>query len=299
MIRYCRVIPLAITVLFGAVTLLYSGSYSYPGNIQPGTWLRDIRIPYQSETNSYQATAQIYFPRDYRKGKNLRTLVVLHGYNQSMRVWEQHTDIERYADRYGFVLVCPNMGKTLYETRFYPETSVKWDGIPGGIFVGKVLIDFMRNTFDLCNSRDKTGIMGLSTGARGALMLAAQYPDSFGAAAGLSGDYDPTIMTNDRLLTSVYGEYSKNTQRWERDASVIYSAKKLNDTPVFLAHGGKDFVVYKEQTIILAIKLKQLQNQKGGYDIVYRLKAYKMHDWSFWGSMVPEIAEFFNEKLAR
>jgi putative tributyrin esterase len=299
MTLYRRAIPLAIAALFGAVTLVYSGSFRYQGSLQPGTWLRDIRIPYQSDNNNFQATAQIYFPRDYKKGNNNRTLVVLPGYNQSMRVWEQHSGIERYADKYGFVLVCPEMGKTLYETSFYPETSVKWGGIPGGKFVALTLIDYMRNTFDLCNSREKTGIMGLSTGARGAIMLAALYSDRFGATAGLSGDYDPTIMTSDRLLTSIYGDFSKNTERWEREASVLYFADKLKNTSVFLAHGGKDFVVYKEQTIILAIKLKQLHNQEGGYDVVYRLKAYKMHDWSFWGSMVPEITQFFDEKLAR
>ncbi len=284
--------------LFCSAVPAHSENFSRSGQIKAGSWLRDVKVPYKWEGNAFSADAQIYFPKGYGKGP-MRSLVVLHGYNQNMRVWELNTGIGGQADRYGFVLVCPNMGKTLYETSFYPETTVRWGGMPGGKFIAEALIDFMRDSFNLCESRSTTGIMGNSTGARGALILSARYPDRFGACAGLSGDYDPSIMTTDRLLTSIYGEYGKFTDRWEKEASVIHIADKLGNTPVFLTHGNKDSVVSREQSIILAIRLKQLQKKGGVFDLTFREKRYKMHDWSFWGSMVPEIMAFFDEKLPK
>jgi len=293
------IIAIALSLMCGMISFLYSGSFTYPGSVIPGSWSRDIKIPYEVDKIAYQATAQIYFPKGYEKGEDTRTLIVLHGYNQNLRVWELNSDIERYADLHGLVLVCPDMGKTLYETEYYPETTVKWAPMPGGKFVAETLIDYLRGTFNIANGRSTTGILGLSTGGRGAIMLAAKYPDKFAAAAGLSGDYDPTVIPNDRLLATVYGNYEKNQERWERVASVINAAEGLKNTPIFLSHGGKDFVVSKEQSIILAIRLKQLQKEQGGYSVTFKEKRYKMHDWSFWASMVPEMMRFFDEKLAK
>ena len=294
-----RMIP-----LFIFITLLSSASgktyeMTYAGPIKGGAWLRDQKIEYDFEGVKDSGVVQIYFPAKYKKGDNLRTLIALHGYAGYMRDWELNSGIQALADKYDFIVVCPNMGRTLYETSYYPETEVRWGRIPGGRFIGEILVSHMRKTFGIARDRESTGVFGLSTGARGALLVSGKYVDVFGAAAGLSGDYSHLSMTSDNLLISMYGRYDLFEQRWKNDDNIMELAVNLKNTPVFLSHGESDSIVPKEQSMVFAIKLKQLQKKHGGYEIEYKPGKNKGHDWKYWGSMLPDIMEFFDKKLKR
>ncbi len=272
--------------------------FSYAGEILPGKWIRNLKVVYSEEKDGFRYV-QIFFPAEYKKGENTRVLIALHGYGANLREWEMNSYIEKLANELNFVIVCPDMGNTVYESRFYPETTVKWAGIPGGKFISENLINYLNNTFALAYDRDKTGIFGLSTGGRGAMLLSALHPDIFGAAAGLSGDYDPLSMPRDRLLTAVYGNSKQFEERWKTDDNIINLAEKLINTPLYISHGEKDSIVPKEQSWIFALKLKHLQKKMGGFDITYFEKKHSMHDWHYWGSMLPEVMNFFNKKLKK
>jgi len=274
-------------------------SFKYKGKIKPGKWLRYIKIPYTAGEKEFFVKMQIYFPKNYKKNVNFRTIILLPGYNFNIRDWEISTNIEKYANEYNIILVCPDMRKTLYETKFYPETTNKWTKIPGGIFVGEVLMKYLQQNFSIAYQRNKTGILGISTGARGAILMAEKYPSLFSVASGLSGDYDPLSMKRDKLLTSFYGPYKKFKDRWANDDNILKLSKKLKHTSVFLSHGGKDFVVPKQQSILLAMRLKSYQKRYGGFEIQYNEKKYSLHDWRYWRKILPEVMAFFNEKLSK
>jgi S-formylglutathione hydrolase FrmB len=277
---------------------IWGQNTDYKSQVKPGEWLRNVQLDYTFEEKQGSGLMQIYFPKDYDRSSKFRTLIVLHGYGHNMKDWEKNTSIKSYADKHKFVLVCPDMGKTLYETKYYPETVNKWGPMPGGLYIGDALVYFLRKEFGLAKSGKVTGIFGLSTGGRGAVLVAAKYPDRFGAAAGLSGDYDPLAMTRDRLLTSVYGDFKKFEERWKTDDNIIGLAVNLANIPVFISHGAKDSVVPKEQSLMLAIKLRQLKKStKGDYVVQYKELAYSMHDWTYWARMVPEMFEFFDKNL--
>ncbi len=289
-----------IFILFTMMLILPVQSYAgmrYKGEITPGAWLKGLTIKYKAGGEKYSSSLQIYFPADYKRGKSARTLIALHGYNGTMSDWERNTGIEALADKYKFVVVCPDMGKTLYELKFYPETKIKWNGIPGGIFIVKKLMKHIKKNFNLAASSSKTGIFGLSTGGRGALLLAAEYRSQFGAVAGLSGDYDPLLVKKDWLITSVYGEYDKFKKRWEKDASIIDRASKLKYMPVFLAHGDKDPVVPKWHSTGMAIRLKQVKGKYPRNSVTYIIKKHRAHNWKFWGIIIRDVMEFFDKEL--
>jgi len=283
----------------GSASMGIRHGFSYGGEIIPGRWLRNIRVPYKYEDKTGIVRVQIFFPSGYRRGANLRTLIVLHGYAQNLRDWEKNTPIETYANQHDFILVCPDMGRSMYESRFYPETTSAWNRVPGSLFIGKILLQYIRQTFNIAYERERTGIFGLSTGGRGALLVAALYNRDFGATAGLSGDYDPQSMTEDRLLTGVYGKYEENKERWKNDDNIMKLSPDLKGMPVFLSHGGKDSVVPRGQSVILAMKLKQLQRKYGGYEIIYSEKKHHSHNWRYWRSILPELMDFFNQALKK
>ena len=170
--------------------------------------------------------------------------------------------------------------------------------MPGGEFIMTKLIPALRNKFNMALGRENTAIMGVSTGGRGALLLSAKYVDSFGVAAGFSGDYDQTSMPKDRLVTSVYGKYKKFPVRWKTDDNVITIAKNLKNTPIYLAHGSSDYVVPKGQSLILALKLKMLKKSTGGgFRVVYKEKKHFSHDWKTWRSVLPDAMKFISDTL--
>ncbi len=290
------ILLLLILFIYPAVS---DAGMRYKGDITPGAWLKDLTITCSAGGETYSTGLQIYFPEGYKRGEKMRTLVALHGYNGSMGDWGRYSQIETLADRYNFAVVCPDMGKTLYELKFYPETNVKWGGIPGGVFIAKNLMGYIRKNFNLGTSSTQTGIFGLSTGARGALMVAAEFSSSFGAVAGLSGDYDPVLVKKDWLITSVYGEYEKFPKRWEKDASILNRASKLKQMPVFLAHGDHDPVIPKWHSIGMAIRLKQIKGENHRNRVIFILKKHRAHNWNFWGTIIRDMMEFFDTELKK
>ncbi len=295
--KLSRYYSIILIIVLSCVSAAKEKKFAY--DIKPGQWLRNVKVEYEEGSVKGRGLVQIYFPKNYAGPSRARTLIVLHGYRQQPSDWENGTPVTEYADRYGFVLACPAMTTTLYESRYFPETVNKWAPQPGGVFIGKTLIGFLRKNFGLANNRGVTGIFGISTGARGALLLAAQHKKLFGAAAGLSGDYDSESIKNDRLLTSVYGYYESNRERWEEEVNIIKLAENLKKTPVFLGHGTNDAVVPPPQTKMLADRLMQLGADKRGYDLVVDKEKSNGagHDWKYWGSLVPEVFAFFDSKL--
>lgn len=272
-------------------------SSKYSGEIVPGRWVRDVSVPIVYNGENSVAKIQVFFPKDYVQGKKFRTIIALHQYDNGSRDWETSSPVESLANKYRFVVVCPAMGKTLYENSFYPETTNRWNIIPGGKFIGEVLLPFLNDSFGLASGKSSTGIMGVTVGAHGAILLAETYPDRFGAAAGISGYYDPTIMQTSKMIESVYGSYRSNQLRWETEDNTLKNAEKLSGVAVFLYHGGKSDAFQEGQSRIMAIRLKQLQNKSAAYSITYSEQKSYSYGWTWWKMQVPAVMEFFDTQL--
>jgi len=297
--RLCILINVICLSCAASVTSVTGGSKVPP---TPGKWLRNVTIEYASSGVTGRGIAHLYFPSRYRAEDRARTLLVLHGYRQQPIDWERNTPIAEYADRYGIVLICPAMSTTLYESQYYPETTNRWAPIPGGTYVMDILLPYLRKYYRLADDRGRTGIFGISTGGRGALLLASLHPEAFAAAAGISGDYDPVSMRYDRLLISIYGYYDSHRARWENDDNILRLAPRLKKTALFLAHGGRDNVVPPSQTEALASLLSRLRTEEGeGYECVVEraVSGEAGHDWAYWARLVPAVMKFFDEKLRR
>ena len=269
----------------------------YSSRIQPGKWLRNIVVNTEFMGETSTANIQIYFPKDYVKGKKLRTIIALHESNKNERDWES-SGVESFANKYNMVIVCPNMKRSVYEDSFYPETTYKWNVIPGSKFLGETLIKFLNSNFSLALKRESTGIMGVEAGAHGALLTPCYYPNRFKAAAGISGYYDPTAMQNSKMIESVYGDYKNFQARWENDASPLKLAEKLKGVHVFLYHGLKYDSYQPEQSRIMAIKIKQLQKKSSDYSITYKENKNGSRGWAHWSNQVSDIMSFMNENLS-
>ncbi len=290
--------PLITLVLFLELACEMPGVRKFDG-VKPGEWNENLKVEYSADNEKKSVPLRIYFPRGVKTQK-CRTIIALHNYKGSPRDWGVNTEIARFADEYGFIVVCPGMGTTLYETKYYPETQAKWDSIPGGRWIADVLVPYLRKTYGAAKGRAVTGIAGVGMGARGALLIAATYPDMFGAAAGLSGYYDNSVLTENKLFVSLYGKYTDNKLRWEKEDNIITLNENLRETPVFLAHGLKDKEVPVEHSQLLGISLKHLQKSaEGKFRFEYVEKMGMAHDWRFWNSVTQGMMSFFNDQLGK
>ncbi len=294
----------AVLLLFIIMTLLSCETtrphdFEYRGQITPGRWLRHLSVKINEAGRTSSSEIQIYFPRNYKKGGNYRTVIALHQYNNNKRDWELNTSVESLADKYNIVIVCPDMKKSVYETKYYKETTYKWNIVPGGKFIGENLINYLNNTFGLAYKKSSTGIMGATVGAHGAVLVAATYNDKFGAVAGISGYYDPSPMTNSGMITAVYGPYSKNKERWNNEDNPLKLVRNLEGIPVYLYHGSKNDAFNENQSALLAIRLGQLSRQSDEYSITFNKSKNGYYGWTYWKRDVPAIMDFFDRNLKK
>jgi len=217
------------------------------------------------------------------------TVLVLNGWNFPRDDWQKKTRILKMGNEKGFRLLFPEMGKTLYESEYFPETTLKWSTTPGGKWAREFLIPAFQEN-GIFSKSEKNFVMGLSTGGRGAAILGLSRPEIFSAAASISGDFDQVAMPKDRLMTSTYGKYEENKERWETIDNIHRNASAWK-IPIYLGHGQKDKVVPFLQTKNFYLKLKELHpNLK----IVFNDPKDAEHDYKYWDSEVESIFQFFS-----
>ena len=155
--------------------------------------------------------------------------------------------------------------------------------------------------------------MGLSTGARGALLLALEHPEAFQGCAGLSGDYNPLLMKHDNLMINCLGKYDEVPWRWKGTNNIEMRVDVLR-VPMYLAHGGNDGVVPKNQTesLLLAIERSEACKARATVPSVGTVVDHNYldskiarseivvgagHDYIFWNQAGLKALDYFDELL--
>jgi S-formylglutathione hydrolase FrmB len=283
--------------LFMLISIIVSGFsadlvYSQSKGAVPGAWQK---TSIQSSDGS-SVTVALYFPKSYAAGMN-RTLILLHSYGKSSSEWEKTSGAAKLADEHGIILVCPDMGKTMYENEYFDETTIRWNALPGGKWIPQVLIPYLRKEKDLCTDRKLTGIAGLEIGARGALLAAARNPEMFCFAGGISGMYDSGSAMRFDGFNALYGKYKENKERWENADSIITLAPQLSQTVIFLSHGNKERNPSIDQSQLLLIRLAQLKKKQGGFQYRFFEKGYG-DGWVIWGPSLIECFKDFDDSTS-
>lgn len=245
----------------------------------------EIAIPSSLKSKTQDIAVTIYTP----PGKKTRgNILVLPGWKHSRHRWLNETNLKEQADEQHFRLICPEMNLTLYESEYFPETTLKWAETPGLKWIREFLLPELKSKGIFLPDQNNF-VLGLSTGARGAVLIALDNPGLFRAVGALSGDYDQTAMPKDRLMTAVYGSIEKFPERWKKD-NPVQMAKKWN-TPIYLAHGTNDKVVPADQTKLFYTLLRKLHV---ALEIQLNMPEAG-HDYAFWGSETKNVLDFFNK----
>ncbi|HNX20407.1 MAG TPA: alpha/beta hydrolase-fold protein [Acidobacteriota bacterium] len=233
----------------------------------------------------------VYLPAGYDKERPAPFVLLLHGWNHSPEVWRDRTRVADWADRVGAALVAPDMGTTVYEAAFYPETTRRWkNGAPGARWIEDVVLPEARKRFALARDPARVAVVGYSTGARGAVVLAARRTD-YGFVGALSGTYDLAALDpasgEARIHAVVFGARERFAARWRGEGGdPLALAAALQGVEVRLGHGADDNVVPPAQTRALADALALL-----GRPATVAIVPGAGHDWAFWNAQLAPLLD--------
>ena len=179
--------------------------------------------------------------------KDLRFLILLHGYSGIDTDWIRGSQVAEFAQRHRLAVFMPDGGNSFYlddEILGQLYETLLWKEIPR----------FVRDTFPVSTRREDTFIGGFSMGGYGAIHTALKHPDVFSACIGLSsalvtdrlGDMKPddkNPIARYSYYTHIFGDLSKVKGSDMDCKALAKEVVKLGDKKpaMFLACGSEDF----------------------------------------------------------
>jgi len=214
-------------------------------------------------------------------------ILLLHGWNLSPSGWCEQTSLCDSLRNAGFNIIIPDMGKSLYATRSYPETMGTMAEQPLRSWLTDTVLVILSDSFQVFTKETKNFVVGLSTGARGAFAIGLDKTDLFDGAVLLSGDYDQTRMSDDNIMTFFYGSYEEFPERWKGEDNLLKRAGEWK-LPVYIGHAKQDPVVPCEQSELLYKALIKADNVKPESNFPSDFG----HDYTYWESESANILNF-------
>ncbi|MEM6380179.1 MAG: alpha/beta hydrolase-fold protein, partial [Bacteroidota bacterium] len=141
-----------------------------------------------SKSMDKEFPASIVLPKAYQKDSSRRfpTVYLLHGYSGRHTSWvDQVPELTAWADLFELIIVLPDGDYNSW----YLDSPIK-EQHQFATFTGLELPNFIDQNFRTIAQREARAITGLSMGGHGAMYLATQYPDQFGAVGSMSGGLD-------------------------------------------------------------------------------------------------------------
>lgn len=255
----------------------------------PITKQKNMVVPRISDTTlvyqlgEFESSVRIKMPKSEFKG----TILVLQGWNFPNTSWSDSSNIEQLASNAGFALVMPDMGKSIYHKRIYDQTRKDWRKYPTRTWLVDTMIAGLEANYDLFSKESKNFVMGLSTGGRGALIIAQENPNIFKAGSSLSGDYDQSAFPNDNLYRGYFGS---DPEKWSDDENPVSFIKEWS-VPMYVGHGEADSVV----SFAHHNRLMELRESSGvsGEGWLFKWDRNSGHNYDFWANEVETIIEYF------
>ena len=218
-------------------------------------------------------------------GEKHPTLYLLHGLSDDHTIWGRRTSIERYVAELGLAVVMPAVHRSFY------TDMVRGDGNYWS-FISEELPAIARSFFPLSDKREDNYVAGLSMGGYGAFKLALRKPESFAAAASLSGALDlrqrlanPEGISDE--IRSIFGEAGSQQRVFGdlMDASQGVVDSGALRPKLYAACGLDDFLL--EENRSFAQHMKQIN-----YDLHYEEDAGYNHSWGYWDLTIQRVLKW-------
>lgn len=259
-----------------------------------------IQCDFYSKVLGFGTTINVILPGDSKSeqtkistGEKIGypTLYLLHGLSDDHTIWGRRSSVERYVRDLNIALVMPDAGRSFY-------TDMK-HGYDYFTFISEELPTIAESFFPLSPKREDRFIAGLSMGGYGALKIALSKPESFAAAASLSGAVDILSIANgliDEDLTNnlkefnnIFGDLDHFTNSPNDLFSLANKSSKLNIKPkIYLSCGTEDFLY--EDNLHFKNHIDKLP-----FDFTYS-EGPGNHHWDYWDPQIRAVIDWLSLK---
>lgn len=193
------------------------------------------QLIYKSKNLPKPDTTWVFKPKNYNELQKLPVIYLLHGYSGNYKQWNKIMDAQKYADEYGFIIVCPD---GLFDS-WYINSPAKKDCQYENFFFDELYPD-IKSKYKVDDKN--IFISGLSMGGHGALYLFIKKPELFTSAGSTSGGVKLRDFSAKYGLSNLLGNPSNEDKIWD-EYSVVPNIYKLQNTnkPFIFDCGSEDF----------------------------------------------------------
>ena len=249
-----------------------------------------LHVNFYSRTLERETQMDVILPEAAKKligmegvaTRQCKTLYLLHGMSDDHTIWQRRTSIERYAADYGIAVVMPST-----QLGWYTDMHI---GFPWFTYITQELPAICRSFFpNMSEKREDTFVAGLSMGGYGALKCALRAPETYCAAASLSGAVDVSALTLEKpagergYWEDVFGP-AQAIAGSENDLFAVSDrlAASGKALPKLYMWCGTEDGLYGQN-----VRLRDHLRAKG-YDLTYE-ESPGDHQWKYWDEKIQTV----------
>lgn len=226
----------------------------------------------------------IILPESYKAGQEKRFPVIylLHGYSGNYENWiSKVPGLKDYADEYNFIIVCPDGAYSSWYFDSPVDTNSRYK-----TYIGIEVPGYIDSAYPTIPKRNARAIAGLSMGGHGAIYLAWNFPETFGAAGSMSGAVDLMPWKSKYGLEKVLGDTTANNSFY--NYSVVNVVKEAAvKFPELIIDCGIDDPFINDNRLLHS----ELISLKISHDYIERPGK---HNWAYWQNSVSFQLLFFH-----
>jgi putative tributyrin esterase len=244
--------------------------------------------------NGKDVKFNVILPQDYAAGeRRFPVLYLLHGFSGNYADWCSLTHIVDYANLYEEIIAMPEGANSWYVNN-YADPKMQWED-----YILDDFIPYVDAHYRTIPTRAGRAIAGLSMGGYGALFLALKHPNTFAAAASLSGVVasanlarrDPRLakmeVTNKdyagiaRSLRADFGPASNPARKSQDPFLLIRKLTPAHCPQLYLSVGWGDNLLYENREFVGVLSTLKMP---------YRYAEVPgKHEWPVWNEQVQRV----------
>lgn len=216
-----------------------------------------------------------------------KVLLLLHGLSDDNSAWSRYSSIERYAIDADMAVIMPAAHRSFYTNmtaagRFFD-------------YIGTEVPAMARKLFGLSREPGKNFIAGLSMGGYGAYKIALSFPESYRAAASLSGVLDIThVLCNqtnplmeDAEVDNIFPTRTPDTSNCVMKLLGMQASAGKKLPALLQCCGTEDFLYQANQ---------HFKDFAGRLNVCHTYwESPGSHSWEYWDANIEKIITLFRQ----
>ena len=242
-------------------------------------------LSFRAHSLSHDTVINVILP-DETPAEDIPTLYLLHGMHGNHESWVRKSNIERYAASRHIAVVMPEGENSFYHDMKYGKKYFT--------YIAGELPSVVRRVYRLSDKREKNFIAGLSMGGYGAVRTALLKPESYAAAASLSGCLDIVRVLSEcewsPEASAIWGDGFRTCAKGT-DSDLFHILDSFPDSapkPAIYACCGQQDSLYKDN--ITFRDYMQSTGKAEGFNFCFE-DGTGIHDWVFWNKWVGRAVD--------